>query len=291
MEFLGGWSEGAARFSVFASVLVVMALLELLAPRRELSASKVRRWVTNFTIVGIDTALVRLMGALAVPLVAVATAMWAEQAGWGLFNVLDWPVWLEILVCIVILDFAIWLQHLVSHKVPLFWRLHQMHHADVDIDVSTAIRFHPIEIALSMLWKIVCVLLLGPAALAVVLFEITLNASAMFNHANVKLPQWLDRILRLVIVTPDMHRIHHSVIRREHDSNYGFALSIWDRMFKTYTMEPEGGQTGMRIGLAPYYRADGPTRVGWSLLLPFRRLRDTPGEAKPAEPQFRHTPH
>lgn len=290
MDILGGWSEGLVRFSAFASVLVVMALLEFAIPRRALSASKFRRWATNFTIIGIDTAIVRLMAALAVPLAAVAAAVWAEEAGWGLFNLLQWPSWLEVLLAIVILDFAIWLQHVVSHKVPVFWRLHQVHHADVDIDVSTAIRFHPIEIALSMLWKIVCVLALGPSALAVVLFEVILNASAMFNHANLALPRWLDRVLRLVIVTPDMHRVHHSVIRREHDSNFGFAFSFWDRLFATYTAEPEGGHLSMRIGLEPYYRAEGPTRIVWSLLLPFRPLRERPGRAENAEPQFGHTP-
>lgn len=272
MEIFSGVSEGVFRFSVFAGVLVLMALLELAAPRRKLNAPKGRRWATNFLIVGLDTGLVRLLGALAIPIAAVATALTAEEYGWGLFNNVDLPIWLEIVIAIIVLDFAIWLQHLVSHKVPLFWRLHQMHHADVDIDVSTAIRFHPIEIALSMVWKIICVLALGPSALAVVLFEMLLNASSMFNHANIRLPDWLDRLLRLFIVTPDMHRIHHSVIRREHNSNYGFALSIWDRVFGTYTGEPEGGHTGMTIGLSEY-QSDGPTKLLWNLLLPFRKQR------------------
>lgn len=290
MAYLGGLSEPVVRFAAFAAVLAAMAALEVLIPRRPLSASKARRWLTNFAIIAIDTVIVRLMGALAVPLAAVAAAVWAEGAGWGFFNLLDWPPWVEIVVSIVVLDFAIWLQHLVSHKVPLFWRLHQMHHADVDVDVSTAIRFHPIEIALSMLWKIVCVLALGPSALAVVAFEVILNASAMFNHANVKLPAWLDSVLRPVIVTPDMHRIHHSVIRREHDTNYGFAFSVWDRLFGTYTAEPEGGQAGMRVGLLPYFNSMGPTRIGWNLLLPFRRPRGASDGNAESEPQFRHTP-
>jgi len=271
MEIFGNVSEGAVRFTVFASVLVAMALLEALWPRRELTAPKKRRWLTNLTIVGIDTLIVRLMGALAIPLAAVATAIYAESQGWGLFNLLDWPFWLEVAVAILILDLAIWFQHYVSHQVPMLWRFHQMHHADLDIDVSTAIRFHPVEIALSMIWKIVCVLLLGPAALAVVLFEILLNASAMFNHANLAMPRWLDRTLRTVIVTPDMHRVHHSTQYREHNTNYGFALSIWDRMFRTYTDQPEGGHEGMRIGLEPYQN-EGPTGLLWSLTLPFRKL-------------------
>ncbi|MEO1543310.1 MAG: sterol desaturase family protein [Pseudomonadota bacterium] len=280
MEIFSGVSEGVLRFSIFASVLVLMASLEFILPRRKLSAPKLKRWATNFLIVGIDTAFVRAMGALAIPLAAVATAIWAESAGWGLFNLTSWPVWVEVLLAILILDFAIWVQHVASHKIPVLWRLHQMHHADVDIDVSTAIRFHPIEIALSMLWKIVCVLALGPAAIAVVLFEVLLNASAMFNHANVRLPQRLDAILRQVIVTPDMHRIHHSIKRREHDSNYGFALSIWDRWLGTYTAEPVGGQTGMTIGL-PDYQSEEPTKLFWSLMLPFRKLRHTTSSQTP----------
>lgn len=271
MELLGGISEPVLRFSVFAGILAAMAALELLIPRRKLTAAKGRRWLTNLTIVGIDSALVRLMGALAVPLAAVATAMYAEQQGWGLFNLVELPFWVEFVLALLILDFAIWLQHLVSHKVPIFWRLHQMHHADRDIDVSTAIRFHPIEIALSMLWKILLVLVFGPAAVAVVAFEVILNGCAMFNHANIALPRWLDAALRTVIVTPDMHRVHHSVIRREHDSNYGFNLSVWDRMFGTYTHAPEGGHQGMTIGL-PAYQDEGPTRIGWSLWLPFKDL-------------------
>ena len=271
VETVGSMSETALRFGVFAAVFVAMALLELLAPKRRLSAAKSQRWMTNLAIVVVDSLIVRLMAMLAVPLAALAAAFWAESQGIGLFNWLDWPLWVEILVAVVVLDFAIWLQHLAAHKIPILWRLHQMHHADVDIDVTTAIRFHPIEIALSMIWKILWVIPLGAAALAVLLFEVILNGCAMFNHANVALPGWLDRALRLVIVTPDMHRVHHSVEQREHDSNYGFNLSIWDRLFATYTAQPAAGHEGMTIGLKPYQSA-GPTQVGWSLMLPFRRL-------------------
>ncbi len=164
------------------------------------------------------------------------------------------------------------MQHLVSHKVPIFWRLHKVHHADRDIDVTTAVRFHPVEIALSMVWKIAVVIPLGASPFAVFLFEVILNACAMFNHANIALPGWLDRIVRLFIVTPDMHRVHHSVLRREHDSNYGFNLSLWDRVFRTYTAQPEAGHQGMTLGLTPYQSED-PLRFGWSLALPFRRTR------------------
>lgn len=281
--------EAALRLTVFVAVFAVMAIAEVLAPRRELGQAKVRRWFTNLSIVAVNNLLVRLMGALAIPLAAVAAAFYAQSQGWGLLNQVAWPFWAELLIAVVVLDLAIWFQHLVSHKVPMLWRLHQMHHADRDIDVTTAIRFHPIEIALSMLWKIACVMALGASAEAVLTFEIILNACAMFNHANVALPVWLDRVVRLLVVTPDMHRVHHSVLRHEHDSNYGFNLSIWDRIFRTYTPTPEQGHLGMTIGLTPYQH-EGPTRLGWSLWLPFRsrghgktsrwRNRCTPNERK-----------
>ncbi|PPD28092.1 MAG: fatty acid hydroxylase [Hyphomicrobium sp.] len=264
-----GLPEPVLRFGAFAAVFVAMALIELAWPKRDLSAPKGRRWLTNLAIVGIDSLVVRLMAQLTVPLVAIGAAIYAEVHGIGLFNRLAQPMWTEILIAVVILDLAIWFQHWAAHRFPVLWRLHQMHHADVDIDVTTAIRFHPIEIALSMLWKIACVLALGISPIAVLLFEIILNACAMFNHANIALPRGLDRIIRLVIVTPDMHRIHHSVLGREHNSNYGFNLSIWDRLFGTYTDQPAAGHTGMTIGL-PAYQTEGPTRLGWSLTLPFR---------------------
>jgi sterol desaturase/sphingolipid hydroxylase (fatty acid hydroxylase superfamily) len=229
-------SDGLIRLGVFAGVFLVMALVEFAWPKRTLVASKGRRWLTNLGISVTANVVLRAMAALAVPIAAI--------------------------------DLAIWAQHLVSHKVPILWRLHKVHHADRDIDVTTAVRFHPFEIALSMLWKIVVVVPLGASPFAVFLFEVILNGCAMFNHANVALPAWLDRTLRLFIVTPDMHRVHHSVLRREHDSNYGFNLSLWDRLFRTYTAQPEGGHQRMKIGLTPYQSED-PSRFGWSLLLPF----------------------
>ncbi len=265
----GFLTEATLRLGVFLAVFVVMAAAEAMRPKRELIYKRSSRWFTNLSIVALDSVVVRLMGALAVPLIAVAAAIYAARQGWGLFNWLDWPLSLEWALTLVVLDLAIWFQHLVSHKVPVLWRLHKMHHADVDFDVTTAIRFHPIEIALSMLWKIVCVVALGAAPEAVILFEIVLNGCAVFNHANVALPAHVDRVLRTVVVTPDMHRVHHSVLSHEHNSNYGFNLSIWDRLFKTYTAQPEGGHQGMTIGLAPYQN-DSPTRLVWSLVLPFR---------------------
>ncbi len=271
-EALGIANETWVRLAAFAAIFALMALLEHVLPKRRLTAPKARRWLTNLSIVGLDSLLVRVMAGLAVPIAAVAAAIYAEGAGLGLFNWLAWPALVEILLTVALLDLALWLQHLASHKIGILWRLHQMHHADRDIDVTTALRFHPIEIGLSMLWKIVCVLALGAPAVAVLLFEVILNGVAMFNHANLALPRTLDAAIRVLIVTPDMHRVHHSVQRREHDSNYGFNLSLWDRAFGTYTAEPERGHDGMTIGLAPY-QSDGPTRLGWSLALPFKSLR------------------
>ena len=265
-------SDSFVRLSVFIVVFAIMALLEQMRPRRRLRAPKEQRWLTNLAIIAIDSVVVRLLAMLVVPVAAVAAAAYAEAQGWGLLDWLTGPAWLETLFAIVVLDFAIWLQHIASHKMPLFWRLHQVHHADTDIDVSTGIRFHPIEIAISMLWKVVVVFALGPSAFAVFLFEIILNASALFSHANVRLPAALDRVLRLVIVTPDMHRSHHSVLPREHDSNYGFNFSMWDRLFGTYTVDPEKGHENMTIGLKPY-QSEAPAKLTWSLWLPFRPLQ------------------
>ncbi len=266
-----GISEGALRFGVFAAVFTALAAIEFLRPRRSLTAHKARRWATNLAIIGIDGMVVRIMALLAVPLAGTAAAIFAEANGVGLLHVVAWPFWLEAAIAIILLDLAIWGQHVATHKVPALWRLHQVHHADVDFDVTTALRFHPVEIALSVLWKIVCVLALGASWWAVVLFEIVLNACAMFSHANIHLPLGLDRNLRRIVVTPDMHRVHHSIIPREHSSNFGFNLSVWDRLFGTYRAQPEKGHDDMTIGLLPY-QSDEPTRLGWSLALPFRQL-------------------
>ncbi len=271
MEIFGGLSEPVLRLSAFIGIFTVMALLELALPRRKLTISKGKRWFTNGAIIGVDSVLVRLMSVFFIPLVAVAAAFYTEAHKIGLLHLVDLPAWVEIVLVVLILDFAIWLQHLASHKIPMLWRVHQMHHSDLDIDVTTALRFHPIEIGLSMLYKIVLVFIFGPSAVAVVLFEVILNGTAMFNHANIKLPLWFDRILRWFLVTPDMHRVHHSIIRREHDTNYGFALPIWDRMFGTYCDQPVKGHDDMVIGLE-VYQHEGPARLGWSLKLPFEGI-------------------
>jgi len=281
MDGLIGQSDGLIRLVVFANVFVLMALVELLWPKRKLIASKRRRWLTNIAISAAGTALLRLMAIAAVPIAAVAAALYAEQHQIGLLNQVSWPQWFKIVVALLVLDLAIWAQHLASHKIPLFWRLHQVHHADRDIDVTTAVRFHPVEIGLSMLWKIVVVVVLGASPFAVFLFEVILNACAMFNHANIALPLGFDRVLRLFIVTPDMHRVHHSMLRGEHDSNYGFNLSLWDRLFRTYTAQPEGGHQGMTIGLPPY-QSEAPTHFGWSLWLPFAHQKPGARNRNPA---------
>ena len=258
-------NEPLIRLRFFLGILLAMALWEVAAPRRRREIPRLLRWSNNLGIVIVDTLLVRLT----FPIVAVALAVIAEERGWGLFNAVALPTWLEVLATVLIFDLAIWTQHLVTHKVPVLWRFHRVHHADRDFDVSTAIRFHPVEIAFSMLLKIGLVYLIGPPALGILMFEIILNGTALFNHANIRLPPWLDAVLRQFLVTPDMHRVHHSDLRAEHDSNYGFALSVWDRMFGTYIAQPEGGHDGMTIGLQ--WQDDRPSRLGWSLSLPFRR--------------------
>ncbi len=261
-------NEALIRLAVFLSLFALFALLEARAPRRVRVQPRGKRWVTNWGIVLLDTLTLRLM-AFALPLLAVGAALDAQANGWGLMNALDLPFWLAVILTVLIFDFAIWLQHLITHKVPILWRLHRVHHADRDMDVTTAIRFHPVEIALSMGLKIGLVYLLGPPALGIILFEIILNGTAMFNHANWRIPPRVDAVLRLFIVTPDMHRVHHSIQRAEHDSNYGFSLSIWDRIFGTYVAQPQRGHDDMTTGLE--WQDDRPARLGWALLLPFRR--------------------
>jgi sterol desaturase/sphingolipid hydroxylase (fatty acid hydroxylase superfamily) len=262
-------NEAVIRLSVFLGLFALLALAERLAPGPSARRPVASRWLANWGLVIIDAAALRLL-AVALPLLAIGAALDAQAMGWGLFNALAWPGWLEGLLAVLALDLAIWFQHMVTHKVPVLWRLHRVHHADTEVDVTTAVRFHPVEIALSMLFKIGVVYLLGPAPVAVLVFEVVLNGMALFSHANLALPPGLDRALRLVVVTPAMHRVHHSVDRDEHDSNYGNALSLWDRLFGTYRAEGAGGPDGIVTGLKAW-RDDRPSRLGWLLLLPFRR--------------------
>jgi sterol desaturase/sphingolipid hydroxylase (fatty acid hydroxylase superfamily) len=254
------------RLGAFATVLALLAGVELLAPRRRQAVSRWRRWPGNLGLVALDTVMLRIL----FPAAAVGIALLAEQRGWGLFNLVDLPLWVEIGLAVVLLDLIIYGQHVLFHHVPWLWRLHRVHHADLEFDVTTGLRFHPLEIVLSMLIKFAAVVLLGPAALAVLIFEVLLNATSMWSHANIRLPEWSDRIVRRAIVTPDMHRTHHSIVRRETDSNFGFNLSCWDRLFGTYRHQPEAGHQGMTIGISQF-RSEHELRLDRMLLQPFRR--------------------
>ncbi len=260
------FSEGAIRLAAFGGIFLTMALWESFAPRRELRYGRGWRWITNWGVLLCGSLVVRL----AFPMAAVGVALVAEKEGWGLLTMLNAPYWLAAVVGFLILDFAVWLEHYVSHKWPLLWRIHKVHHADPDLDVTTALRFHPLEILLSMVWKSAIVVALGVPVVAVLFFEIVLNGAAMFNHANANLPRGLDRALRLMVVTPDMHRVHHSVYRHEADTNFGFNLSVWDRIFRTYKDRPQDGHQQMRIGL-PGHQSRAPLGLIWSILFPFRR--------------------
>ncbi len=257
--------EAWIRVGAFGAIFLVMLLWELRAPRRPLSLPRIRRWPANLGLFLVNTLVLRLL----FPAAAVGLALSAEAGGLGLFNLVGWPLWLELLLAIVMLDLAIYLQHVLMHRVPLLWRLHRVHHADLDFDLTTGSRFHTIEIVVSMLIKWCVILLLGPPALAVLIFEVVLNGMAIFNHANVSLPAALDRILRFLFVTPDMHRVHHSVERRETDSNYGFNLSIWDRLFRTYVDQPSRGHDGMIIGIDGFRRPAQVDSLRGMLALPF----------------------
>ncbi|MGK2951739.1 MAG: sterol desaturase family protein [Thiobacillus sp.] len=258
-------NEAAIRLGFFFGVLTLMGVWEWLAPRRALSTSKSRRWRANLGIVMLDTAAVRLL----LPVTAVAMALLAQQRGWGLLNQVELPHALELLIGVLVLDCVIYLQHVMFHAVPALWRLHRVHHSDLDFDVTTGVRFHPIEIVLSMGIKLAAIVVLGPSALAVLVFEVMLNAVTMFNHGNVRLPAAIDRVLRLIVVTPEMHRVHHSILPHETNSNFGFSFPWWDRLFGTYRAQPERGHLGMTIGLDAF-RDPGTLGFGQLLLQPFR---------------------
>jgi sterol desaturase/sphingolipid hydroxylase (fatty acid hydroxylase superfamily) len=258
-------NETAVRLAAFFGVLAAVALAEIAFPRRRLTVSKWRRWTSNLAIVFLNSALVRLL----LPATAAAFAVLAASRGWGLFNNFAGPAWFAVLASVVILDFAIYLQHVMFHAVPALWRVHRMHHADLDFDVTTGARFHPIEILLSMLIKFAVIMIIGAPAAAVVIFEVLLNASSMFNHGNLRLPAAFDRVLRLFVVTPDMHRVHHSIEDHETNSNFGFNLPWWDRLFGTYKAQPDAGHEGMTIGIRDYRAPKLATDLPGMLILPF----------------------
>lgn len=237
--------ETIIRLSCFLGILSFVAVWEVLAPRRKLRVSKLLRWSNNLGLVFLNSFILRLL----FPAAAAGMAVWAQNNGWGLFNLIELPLAVSLVLSLLLMDLAIYAQHVVFHHVPILWRLHRVHHVDLDYDVTTGARFHPIEIILSMLIKFVLICVLGIAPLAVILFEVILNGAAMFNHGNIRLPTKVDRYLRLVLVTPDMHRVHHSRQRDETNSNFGFNLPWWDRIFGTYKAQPDAGQRGMQIGV------------------------------------------
>jgi sterol desaturase/sphingolipid hydroxylase (fatty acid hydroxylase superfamily) len=268
-------SDSAIRLTAFFSIFILMALLEAFLPRRERNFGRVRRWGTNWSM----TILNSVVGRLMVFIAPFEMALWASEQQFGLLNLFSTPTWLAIIISVIVLDFAIWFQHWVVHKIPLLWLFHKVHHADRDLDVTSGARFHPVEIALSLIYKAALVLLLGTPAAAVLIFDIVLNGMAMFNHANFNIPQGIEKYLRLLVVTPDVHRVHHSTRVQETNSNYGFNLSIWDRLFGTYCAQPKLGHDGMTVGLDEY-QDDGPTKLSWSLLLPFSKAATVSADQK-----------
>jgi len=258
--------EPAIRLAFFFGVFTLIALWEVAAPRRTLTASKTTRWTSNLALVALNTLVLRWL----FPLAAVGIAQFAAANGWGLLNHFHVPTWIAVPLAVVAMDFVIWQQHVMFHAVPALWRLHRVHHADLDYDVTTGARFHPIEIVLSMLVKFATVTVLGPPVMAVVIFEVLLNATAMFNHGNIRLPERIDRTLRWFVVTPDMHRVHHSVEDDETNSNFGFNLPWWDRLLGTYRAQPRAGHEAMTIGIRDHRNPREVAYLDGMLALPFR---------------------
>jgi len=258
-------NEVTIRLSFFLGIFAVMAIWEFIAPRRALTVSKVVRWSNNLGLVFLNSFILRLL----FPAAAVGMAAFASEQGWGFFNYYEVPTTIAIIASVVIMDFIIYLQHVMVHAVPVLWRLHRVHHADLDYDVTTGARFHPIEIILSMLIKFATILLLGPPVVAVVIFEVMLNATAMFNHSNVRLNLSLDKFLRLILVTPDMHRVHHSIEDDETNSNFGFSLPWWDRLFGTYRDQPRAGHENMTIGIRSFREPKMTSWISGMLIMPF----------------------
>ena len=262
--------ELTIRLSAFLGIFAIMAIWEVYAPRRQRLFTRLQRWTSNLGIVVLNTLILRLL----FPTAAIGMAAYANTQNWGLLNNLDILDWLKVLIAFILLDLVIYLQHVMVHAVPALWRLHRVHHADPDYDLTTGARFHPIEIVLSMVIKIATIAALGPPVVAVIIFEVVLNGMAMFNHGNVKLPKLLDNILRWLLVTPDMHRVHHSVEAQETNSNFGFNLSVWDRLMGTYCEQPRLGQTDMTIGISTLQDPKLTTRLSGMLLIPFLQFKD-----------------
>lgn len=257
--------EATIRLTASAGIFLLMALLEIVLPHRQPRANKPLRWINNLALVALNVLALRMI----LPLTTVGIALMADESDWGLFNIVMWPDWLEISLSVIVLDFVIYWQHVLFHYIPWLWRLHRVHHADLDLDVTTGLRFHTLEILLSALIKIATVLALGASPLSVLIFEIMLNGTSMFNHGNVRLPRFFDSILRTILVTPDMHRVHHSIVLEETNSNFGFNVPWWDRLFGTYRHQPTAGQDDMTIGISDFREERQVDRLHWMLALPF----------------------
>jgi sterol desaturase/sphingolipid hydroxylase (fatty acid hydroxylase superfamily) len=264
MEDLLTNNEGYIRFGAFAGFLILFSAAETLAPQRARRELRVRRWITNLGVSALSSAILRAI----LPGASVLAALWAQSNGVGVLNQLSLPDAAAIAAAYLALDLAVYAQHVASHYAPVLWRLHRVHHADLDVDATTGVRFHPAEIFLSQLWKMIVIVAMGAGPVAVIVFEIVLNATALFNHANWALPAKADILVRSVLVTPDMHRIHHSVEALERNSNFGFSLSLWDRVFGTYMDRPRPGAAAMRIGL-PEFQDERPGSMIWALGNPF----------------------
>lgn len=280
--------EAPIRLAPFLFALAGLGAWEHLAPRRAWSLPKARRWFANLGILVVNTVMTRLIA----PAAAVGIALYAEQRGVGVFHVLDWPFAIEVLLAAIALDLAIYLQHVMFHAVPLLWRVHRVHHADLDFDVTTGTRFHPIEILLSLGIKAAAIFIIGAPVLAVLIFEIALNLTSMFNHSNIRMPRTLDAVLRTSVVTPDMHRVHHSVFRDETDSNFGFNLPWWDHIFGTYRAQPRHAHDKMAIGITGFHSPRRCATLTGILALPFIREESADAAARDApaqpEPQMRY---
>lgn len=258
------YHEPYIRLAFFAAIFALVAIAEIFSPRRKLVASKRKRWINNILLSLTNTVILRLV----FPILPVGVALFCAEKGWGFLNYFQIPLWIALICGVVLLDLTIYAQHKMFHSMPVFWRIHKVHHIDQDIDVTTGLRFHPLEMILSMIIKIAAVATIGAPAVSVVIFEILLNGTTMFNHGNLYIPSVIDRIIRLMIVTPDMHRVHHSVIVKETNSNYGFNFSWWDRLFGTYRPQPENGHRQMQIGLNGYHEPK-YLQLSQMLIIPF----------------------
>ena len=258
--------EATIRLSSFLGLLILFSLWELIYPRRMLTTSKRRRWINNLSLVMLDAFLVRLL----FPLLPIGMASLAQSRGWGVLTTIPSPALFSIIASVVLLDLVIYCQHMIFHALSFLWRFHLVHHIDLDLDVTSGVRFHPIEIIISMGIKLLAVALLGVPPLGVLIFEVVLNGASMFNHSNIYIPSSIDRILRVLLVTPDMHRVHHSIILKEMNSNFGFTLSWWDQLFNTYRAQPAEGHEEMKIGYAPFFNKKGQ-QLWWLLAAPFMR--------------------